>query len=194
MPRKGRSREAPDELLTSWAAGLPRGRVLDLGAGDGAAAEWLAGLGFGVEAVERDPRSLRRLRRMAARGILRLYAGDLRDFPFPREAYVLVLAMAVLHFLPGADREALADRISAALRPGGLLIARVFVEGKNAGPPAWAGHAAEFRPLAPGELPGLFSTLRVEENEMYRWLAPGARRGYRSCESLVARRPESGGV
>ena len=173
---------------------MPRGRALDLGAGDGSAAVWLAGLGFDVEVVERDPRSLRRLRRMAARGILHVYAGDLRDFPFPRDAYVLVLVMAVLHFLPIADRELLADRIRAALRPGGLLIARVFVDGENARPPAGVGHAAEFRPLAPGELPGLFSTLQVEENETYRWLAPGARRGYRSGESLVARRPESGGV
>ncbi len=201
MSRERADPEAPDELLMRWAVPLPRGRALDLGAGVGGAAVWLADLGFSVDAVERDPGAIRRLRRLAGKGRFRVHAGDMRDFAFPREEYVLVLALAVLHFLPREELPTLAGRIAESLRPGGLVIARVFVE-EAAGEQACASGPApprmrdelEFRPLVPGELPELFPALRVEAYEAYRWLAPETRRGYRSGALLVARRPDSGGV
>ncbi len=196
MRRKGRILEAPDDLLTQWVPQLPRGRALDLGAGSGEAALWLAERGFSVEAVERDAGAVARLRRLGQGTGLKVFEGDLRSYEFKAETYILVLTLAVLHFVPGWDRPGLAARLAAALKPGGLLIARAFVGDQAAGP-SGSGEAAadaDFHPLAAGELPRLFPTLTVEFHETYRWVDPRSPHGYRSGASLVARRPQGGGV
>ena len=61
---------APESFLQREAANLPCGRVLDLAAGDGRNALWLAAQGFEVTAVDIAPAATARLlEHAAARGL-----------------------------------------------------------------------------------------------------------------------------
>src|SRR6059058_730091 len=75
--------EAPNEFLVSCAGRLARvGRALDLGAGEGRNALWLASLGLDVLAVDQGAVGMEKARRLGGeRGLsLRTQAVDLREF------------------------------------------------------------------------------------------------------------------
>jgi SAM-dependent methyltransferase len=197
--------QAPDELLETWLPAIPRGRALDLGAGEGEVAVWLAHQGFEVEAWERDPAVFRRLVRYP-----RIHATCVdiclaEEWP---EECALVLALAVLHFVPPADLPGLARRMIAALAPGGFLVAKAFTtddpaydglrQGGIADSPT-GGHERPDSPeamhfFAPGELRTLFAALETRAYEESRWVADSIAAGYRASASLVAMRPEGAGV
>ena len=102
-------------------AGANGGRAVDLGAGDGRNALFLAERGFAVLAVEAAPTGARRIAdRLAERGLPgRVEAADLRDFALP-SAIDLLVACHVVHLLPEPYRR-IADW-QAHTRPGGICL------------------------------------------------------------------------
>ena len=116
----------PLDALARWWSVAPRGRALDLGAGSGEAAVWLAGQGFLVDAVEHDREAVTYLQRARAGRTIVVHPVDLRVFPLEPKTYALVLASAVLHFLRPSELWPLADRLCDCLLPGGLLVAEVL--------------------------------------------------------------------
>ncbi len=101
----------------------PGGTVLDLACGQGRHARYLAGLGYRVEAVDRDGASLTALAGVAG---ITARCADLESSPWPCEAgrYDGVVVTNYLH------RPLVAD-ILAALRPGGVLIYETFALGNE---------------------------------------------------------------
>ncbi|MGV9317199.1 methyltransferase [Streptomyces sp. NPDC003691] len=102
--------------LARWE--LPDGaRCLEIGAGTGSLALWLADncRGGTVTATDTDPRFLARLRHPA----LRVLRHDVRTEDFPPGSFDLVVARSVLCHLPG--RDALPARMASWLAPGGRL-------------------------------------------------------------------------
>jgi SAM-dependent methyltransferase len=94
---------------------LPRGaRCLEVGAGAGSVARWLAGRGAPVVATDLKPRHLR-----ADAGI-RVLAHDITAEPVPDPPYDLIHARLLLLHLP--EREEVLRRLADALRPGGSLV------------------------------------------------------------------------
>lgn len=192
----------PLDLLARWARLSLHGRALDLGAGEGEAAVWLARQGFLVDAVERDPEALAVLRRARAGLTIVVHPLDLREFPFVPETYSLILALAVLHFLRPSELWPLADRLSDCLLPGGLLMADALtiddpeVAVLRAAPvPEVEPNTFLFDPpegvihfFEPRELLRVFAGLEVLEYEESRRAAPEDDLGYRSGATLVARR------
>ena len=193
----------PLDRLARWLSTSSRGRVLDLGAGEGETAVWLARQGFLVDAVECDPEAQAILRRARTGLTIVVHPLDLREFPFVPETYGLILALAVLHFLRPSELWPLADRLSDCLLPGGLLIAEALtIDDPEAGvlraaplpevepntflfdPPQGVIHFFE-----PQELSRVFAGLEVLEYEESRRAAPESDLGYRSGATLVARRP-----
>ncbi len=193
----------PSELLERWAPQAPLGPALDLGAGQGEAARWLAAQGFEVDAVESDPLRFRRLAAGTADGRLHAYLLDLQDFVIQPERYTLILASAVLHFLRPSQLWPLADRLQAGLARGGLLLVEVFTTDDPGCASRRAEGAPEIEPntflvpdpvgvihyFEPGELLRLFPALEVLAYEESRRLDPRAPEGYRSGAQLAARRP-----
>jgi len=102
------------------AVGVARGwRCLEVGAGGGSIARWLCervGTEGAVLATDIDL-ALLGGSRPANLEVLR---HDLRREPLPEGAFDLVHARWVLHHLPEPD--AVARRLTAALRPGGVLV------------------------------------------------------------------------
>lgn len=120
----------PRPLVVTFAPAAPRGRALDLGAGEGRESLYLAQLGFEVDAVDNVSRPLiakedvlTKLAVEAQRQSLpiRAWIMDFFTFDMGVERYTLILALYSLQYYPETFPE-LADHMSRALRPGGRLV------------------------------------------------------------------------
>lgn len=112
----------PNRFVVEELAGLPPGRALDLGTGEGRNAIWLAERGWQVTAVDFAAAGLAKAAKLAgARGVTVTWVeADLREYRPEPEAYGLVL-LAYIH-LAGGEFTALLETASSALAPGGTLL------------------------------------------------------------------------
>lgn len=118
-------RADPNEWVRKRARRLPAGRALDLAAGEGRNAVWLASRGWAVTAVDFSQVGLDKARRLeqhrAGPGAhpVRWVLADVVDFA-PEGAFDLVLVV-YLH-LPPQQRAEVLQRAAGALAPGGRLL------------------------------------------------------------------------
>ena len=114
--------EDANRFLVLEADALSPGRALDLGAGEGRNAMWLAARGWRVTAVDFSSAALEKARRLAAeRGLtVEWIDADLRTYAPPTRSLDLVLVM-YMHPRP-AERRALMHLAAGALAAGGTLL------------------------------------------------------------------------
>jgi thioredoxin reductase/SAM-dependent methyltransferase len=116
----------PNPQLVTEAADLPVGRALDVGAGEGGDAVWLAERGWSVTAVEISPVAVERGRRAAeGRGPtvaerIDWVTADATAWEPPEGSFDLV-SLQYLH-LRVADRSVVYPRCAEAVAPGGILL------------------------------------------------------------------------
>jgi SAM-dependent methyltransferase len=112
----------PNRFVVQQLQGLPPGRALDLGSGEGRNAVWLAERGWRVTAVDFSAVALDKARRLAqARGVaVDWVLEDLRHYAPAPGASDLVL-VAYLH-LPPVERAAVLAGAAAALAPHGTML------------------------------------------------------------------------
>jgi len=112
----------PNRFVVREFTGRPPGRALDLAAGEGRNALWLAEQGWQVLAVDFSAVAIERAHRLAAeRGLeVSWVVADVLSAGLPDRAFDAVL-VAYLH-LPAPDRAAVLARAAAALAPGGTLL------------------------------------------------------------------------
>jgi len=112
----------PNRFVVREFTGRPPGRALDLAAGEGRNALWLAEQGWHVLAVDFSAVAIERAHRLAAeRGLeVSWVVADVLSAGLPDRAFDAVL-VAYLH-LPAPDRAAVLARAAAALAPGGTLL------------------------------------------------------------------------
>jgi 2-polyprenyl-3-methyl-5-hydroxy-6-metoxy-1,4-benzoquinol methylase len=112
----------PNRFVVREFTGRPPGRALDLAAGEGRNALWLAEQGWQVLAVDFSAVAIERAHRLATeRGLeVNWVVADVLSAGLPERAFDAVL-VAYLH-LPAADRAAVLARAAAALAPGGTLL------------------------------------------------------------------------
>ena len=116
--------DLPSEWVARWAHGIaPRGAVLDLACGSGRHTRFLAGLGFQVCAVDRDPRALDALGGVAG---VTVRLADLESGPWPLDGLQFV-GIVVTNYL----HRPRFPRILDALAPGGVLIYETFAAGNE---------------------------------------------------------------
>jgi rhodanese-related sulfurtransferase len=145
----------PSPWLLSNVALAPRGaRTLDVACGRGRHALLLAGAGFPVRAVDRDPAQVAWLNALARRLQLPLDAAvvDLEqgEVDLGEEEWELVLVFNYLH-------RPLVPALTRALRPGGILLYETYTtEQAQRGRPTSPDHLLE-----PGELARLVAPLEV---------------------------------
>ncbi len=112
----------PNRFVVAELADLPPGRALDLGAGEGRNAVWLATRGWQVTAVDFSAVGLDKGRRLAdARGVaVDWVRADVLGYQPEAQSFQLVL-VAYLQ-LRAADLDGVLRRAAAALAPGGVLL------------------------------------------------------------------------
>ena len=133
---------------------LPQGRTLDIAAGEGKNAVFLAQHGFDVEVVDISRMGLNKARRLAkAKGVrIKTYLADLDHFPIEKGRYDLI---ADFYFL---DRR-LIPRIKRGLRKGGRVIFETYLTEHSS-----LGLEGPVNPkylLKPNELLKLFKGFRI---------------------------------
>ena len=138
----------PSAWVLRWSGWIrPGGAVLDLAAGGGRHARWLARMGFEVDAVDRDISQL-----ADAPANVRVLEDDIESGPWPYAGRRFD-AIVVANYL---HRPLLATLVDS-LEPGGLLVYETFAAGNERfGRP----RNPEFL-LGPGELLQAFAALTV---------------------------------
>ncbi|OBI36678.1 class I SAM-dependent methyltransferase [Mycobacterium colombiense] len=123
--------------LAEVAAGLPAGRALDLGCGEGADAVWLAERGWQVAAVDISATALQRATEAASSRNLLAHIDfqrhDLNE-SFPEGVFDLVSAQ-YLHSPARLERDGVLQRAAERVDRGGVLL---IVD--HGAPPPWAEH------------------------------------------------------
>ena len=132
----------PADLLVEVAEMLPIGCALDLACGAGRNAIYLAELGWTVTAVDSSRVAISRLRERASGIRVDARVADLerREFAIERHGYDLICDFYYL------QRDLFAD-IREGVRPGGMVVAAIHLEGSYA--------------LRPGELREEFAGWKV---------------------------------
>jgi tellurite methyltransferase len=113
--------------------GDQRGRVLDLGCGEGRDAVYFSAHGFEVTAVDGSPVALDKLRRLAAAkevSVHRVVQSDIREFTLGTE-FDIVFAHNSLQFI-GAECVPLLARLQQIIRPGGFNAISAFIRDTEA--------------------------------------------------------------
>jgi len=112
----------PNRFVERELAGLPAGRAVDLAAGEGRNAVWLAERGWDVDAVDFSAVALAKAEDLAAeRGVrLRTTCADLTDWSTPEPAYDLAL-IAYLQ-VPWPQLAQVLRLAATAVRSGGTLL------------------------------------------------------------------------
>lgn len=145
--------EAPGPAADFLVAIAPRlgapGRALDLAAGDGRNAIYLAERGWRVTAVDISPLGLGIGQRVGpAAATIEWIIADLDDYAPDPEAFDLVVCFRFL------DRQRLPALVERALRPGGLLVAETYNQREAERPGSHLKNPAYW--LQPDEWPRLF--------------------------------------
>jgi tellurite methyltransferase len=113
-------------------AALPflRGDLLDLGCGLGNLALAAAARGCQVTALDASPVAIADLaRRARAEGLeLEAHTAELRHY-VPARTYDTVVSIGLLMFFACADARGLLARLREAVKPGGVIVSNVLVEG-----------------------------------------------------------------
>ncbi|MCC6678823.1 MAG: class I SAM-dependent methyltransferase [Phycisphaerales bacterium] len=150
--------ETANEFLTRMADRLPRsGRALDIGAGEGRNALFLASRGLDVLAVDQSEVGMQKAQRLARqRGLtLRTLAADLQEFDAEDDSLDVVTSIFV--HLPASLRAAVHARIRAWLKPGGVFLLEAYAPDqieRNTGGPKDPSRLAPLEVIV-GELDGL---------------------------------------
>lgn len=112
----------PNRTFATETASLPPGKALDLGAGEGRNAIWLAQRGWTATAVDFSDVALAKAAQLAEASDVEIetIAADVTTYTPPTRAYDLV-AVIYLH-LPARQRTQVHRRAAAALNPGGTLV------------------------------------------------------------------------
>lgn len=184
---------APNAFLAAHAALFKAGqRALCVADGEGRNSVWLAEQGLEVTAFDFSPIALEKARRLAAgRGVgVRYELASVADWRWRAGEFDVVVAIFIQFVVPAA-RRILFERMSASLKPGGLLL----VEGYT---PAQLKHGTggpkQVDQLYTEELlRQAFGSLEIVELKAYEAeLDEGTRhRGMSAVIDLVARKPLS---
>ncbi|MBI4195386.1 MAG: class I SAM-dependent methyltransferase [Betaproteobacteria bacterium] len=116
--------DTPSAWVRRWAEMIPaEGRVLDVACGAGRHARFLAGLGYAVDAVDRESAALSELAGVPGITVTR---ADIESGPWPYAGRTFA-GVVVVNYL----HRPLFPHLLAALAPGGALIYETFASGNE---------------------------------------------------------------
>jgi len=144
----------PNTFLRKHIRLLPKGKALDIAAGEGRNAVFLAQQGFEVDAVDISEKGLKKAQKLARKKGVKINTSliDLDQYPIEKEQYDLI---ADFYFL----KRRLIPRIKKGLKKGGKVIFETYLLEHRALGTGGPKQAKYF--LKPNELIKLFRDFRV---------------------------------
>jgi|UniRef100_A0A7C6EDI0 SAM-dependent methyltransferase len=118
----------PDRILVDYATLIPKGKVLDLGIGEGRNGLFFAKLGYEVEGFDISPTAIKRCIERAKDLNLEIKAKvqDLKKIKIPKGKYSLIISAWVLNFFTKSDAVEIVKKIKAGLTKDGFVYIGVF--------------------------------------------------------------------
>jgi len=118
----------PDHILEKYADLVPKGPVLDLGAGEGRNALFFARKGYQVEAVDISYKALEKCRKWAKQLKLtvKTEAHDLVTYDIIPGKYTLIICAWVLNFFKKGAADEIIKQVKRGLKQGGFAYIVVF--------------------------------------------------------------------
>jgi len=94
----------PDPVLEKCINKIPKGKVLDMGAGEGRNSIFLAKNGFEVIAIDKIKRGLEKIKNLSKKYNLTIETKtcDIKDFNFRKNKYSLIVSASSIDFLKKA--------------------------------------------------------------------------------------------
>jgi tellurite methyltransferase len=186
--------KAPSVFARELVGLVPRrGRILDLGCGEGRDSVYFAERGFTVTGVDTSPAGLEKADRLAAeRGVrVEWLCRSMLDLPVMGR-FDLVYSCGSIHHVPQEGRSRLFRRLKKLTRPAGVHAHIVFTDVVM-----YEEKGEEIDYFAPGELGAIYSDWFVLEHDES--AIPCAQDGIDHCHSVerivtCARRDEAGRV
>ncbi|MFW5973224.1 MAG: SAM-dependent methyltransferase [Bacteroidota bacterium] len=181
--------EEPNRFIRD-AVDLPPGAsIIDVGAGEGRNAVYLASLGYEVTAIDSSREGLAKLRRLADRRRVSVDV-DLADVTTWAPERQWNGAIVTFLHLPSNDRPRLYRAIKTALRPGGRLFAEWFSPAQALKGYASGGPPRADMMISADELRGHFDTsgIRLAE-ELIDELDEGVHRGPAALTRFIWEKP-----
>ncbi len=169
----------PADFLRENLARLPKGRALDIAAGEGRNAVFLARSGFDVDAVDISPVGLEKARKLAEEyGVsINTIVADLKSYDLGREKYAVVMNFLYL-------QRDMIPKIKKALVPGGIVVFETYtVDHRRKGHPDQK-IDRQWR-LEHGELQQMFQDFKIIVYEE----VPNGDVGERATARLLAQKP-----
>jgi 2-polyprenyl-3-methyl-5-hydroxy-6-metoxy-1,4-benzoquinol methylase len=144
----------PNTFLRKHIRLLPKGKALDIAAGEGRNAVFLAQQGFEVDAVDISEKGLKKAQKLARKKGVKINTSlmDLDQYPIGKEQYDLI---ADFYFL----KRRLIPRIKKGLKKGGKVIFETYLLEHKALGTGGPKQAKYF--LKPNELIKLFRDFRI---------------------------------
>jgi tellurite methyltransferase len=144
----------PNPFLKRHIRSLPKGKALDVAAGEGRNAVFLAQHGFDVDAIDISEKGLKKARQLARETGVKIHAllFDLDTYSFERENYDLI---ADFYFL----KRNLIPRMKKGLKKGGKIIFETYILEHRTLDTSGPRQAKYF--LKPNELLRLFENFRI---------------------------------
>jgi len=166
---------AADQFLAVNLQFAPRGKVLDLGCGEGRNGLYVAQEGFEVVGIDKSREGLKKMRRFAAEyGLserVETIFGDFCHMDLGTETCTLIISAYALVFCRRMEQLTAIGRIKRALRPGGC----VYISGLTTDDPDYERRKRSEPEIEPQTFKIEGST--AEEVCYQRWFSPGELRG-----------------
>lgn len=118
----------PAPLIQKFENQAPRGKALDIGAGQGNNALFLAQQGFSVTAVELRKELAEMIKKRAEDNQIRMEISnqDIKDFSIAENSYSFISAMNSLNFLSKKEFYGIIEKIKSGLISGGICAIALF--------------------------------------------------------------------
>jgi len=118
----------PHPILLKFLSQIPKGKVLDLGAGRGENALYLAKKGFRVEVIDINKQFLENLAKIVKNNNLniKIQLINIKNFKFKPHSYASILAINSLSFLKKTEFRKIISKMKKALIKGGIIFISAF--------------------------------------------------------------------
>ena len=125
---KGYGKFRPDPVLSRYLKLITKGKVLDLGLGEGRNALFFAQNGYEVKGVDISKSAIQSCIKRAKEAKLEIDVKlqDIRNINIPENTYSLIIATMVLQFLNRKERDIIFEKINKGLKKDGIVFLRAF--------------------------------------------------------------------